>query len=411
MEKKIIEIFRDYYSRFEFDSQYVEDLERREIAIWPFNSTTLIRHLSFSNFKDFKQFILKNVPMHVYNSVAKYQNPSIPNMESKSLIEAEVVFDIDIDHVNTSCKLEHDIWICKSCNKTGKGFVAECDNCGSLTIDKKSFVCNNCLDVAKDEVLKLIEDFLFSDFGLSKDDIKILFSGNRGYHVHIINKSFSSLDSRARNMLVDYVKGISARMYLKEMLKKKKFKFKGINSNGFFGRFAECIYDKINNRTYQDWEKFGLSSEKIEQIKKLKDVFLQELKQYDCDYSFLNVLGNYKERFIDGCIREISVDIDERVTVDIHRLIRFPNSIHGKTGLKVVPIKYEDIYKFEPFRDALIFLKGEARISFKVKRNFPKIYMNDEEFDLNSVENKDIPLYLALYLYLGGYANIINFSI
>jgi Eukaryotic and archaeal DNA primase small subunit. len=143
----------------------------------------------------------------------------------------------------------------------------------------------------------------------------------------------------------------------------------------------------------------------------LKDVFLQELKQYDCDYSFLNVLGNYKERFIDECIREISVDIDERVTVDIHRLIRFPNSIHGKTGLKVVPIKYEDIYKFEPFRDALIFLKGEARISFKVKRNFPKIYMNDEEFDLNSVENKDIPLYLALYLYLGGYANIINFSI
>lgn len=410
MEKRIIDLFRSYYVRFNFDSKYIPNLNKREIAIWPFNSQTLIRHISFKEFQDLKRYLIRNVPMHLYYSIANYEYPSNPNMEDKRLIDAEVVFDIDIDHVNTSCKLTHDTWICKSCNNTGYGYAEKCDKCGSLTVDKKSFVCNNCLEVAKSEVLKLIEDYLFSDFGLTKGEIQIFFSGNRGYHVHIINKDFALLDSRARNMLVDYIKGISVKIQMKEILKKKRSKLGGISSKGFFGRFSEVIYDKINNKSFEDWKKFGLEEERIKKLQENKRQIVEELKKEICDFSFLNIFGKLKEKFIQECLRETIVDIDERVTVDIHRLIRFPNSLHGKTGFKVTPVEYNELYKFDPFADALVFIKGSAKINFKTKRKFPRIVINNEEFDLNSIEGKEIPLYLGLYLYLSGYANIIEFN-
>jgi len=411
LENKIIELFRSYYIRANLNSNLVEDLGNREVAIWPFNKQTLIRHLSFKDDQNLKKFLMKNVPVHLYYSIAKYEIPSSTNMEDKRLIEAEVVFDIDIDHVNTSCKMDHDIWICKACNNTGLGFIEKCNKCGSLTIDKKSFVCNNCLEVAKNEVIKLIDDFLIGDFGLSKKDIRIFFSGNRGYHVHVINREFSLLDSRARNMIVDYVKGISVKMQFKELLKKKKLILGGINSKGFLGRLAETIYDKINNRTINDWKNFGLDEDKINKIQEIKNQILSELKRDKCNYSFLKTFGKLKEKFIQECIKEVAVDIDERVTVDVHRLIRYPNSLHGKTALRVTPVDYANIYNFDPFTDSLAFLKGSVKISYKSKRKFPKITMNNEDYDLNTLEGKEIPLYLGLYLYLSGHANIIEFNI
>lgn len=91
----------------------------------------------------------------------------------------------------------------------------------------------------------------------------------------------------------------------------------------------------------------------------------------------------------------------------MHRLIRLPNSLHGKTGLRVYPMDYNDLEKFEPYNDAIAITKGTAKVSFKIKREYPKIIMKNEEYDLNSIEGKEIPIYLALYLYLNGYV-IIN---
>ncbi|WP_171823402.1 hypothetical protein [Thermogymnomonas acidicola] len=58
-------------------------------------------------------------------------------------------------------------------------------------------------------------------------------------------------------------------------------------------------------------------------------------------------------------------EIDEPVTTDVHRLIRFPMSLHGKSGLMVLPVPLDGLEEFDPlvsavperFRDG-----GECRV-------------------------------------------------
>jgi DNA primase small subunit len=407
-ESKIINLFRSYYANLKEEDLNVRNLENREFAIWNFNSNTMKRHLAFKDSKELKKFLISQSPRHVYYSASIYEYPSIPDMEMKRIVKTDLIFDIDIDHVPTECKKIHDSWTCKNCNNSGKGYVEVCPVCNSYSLEKFSFVCNECLNVAKEKALILIEDFLFSDLGVSKDEVKIVFSGNRGYHIHVFNEEWSSLDSKARSMLIDYIKGISAKLYLHEYLKKNKYKFKGILASGFPSRFAEKLLETmltIDNMI----NKLDLKKEIIEGIMSNKERIILAMQGYVCDYSFIKEFGKKAKDILNKVIEEISVEIDERVTVDLHRLIRMPNTIHGKTGLKVTSMNYEDLENFEPYRDSIVFKKGYAKIKYKVKADFPKIIMDETEYDLQNIENKPIPLFLALYLALNEYATINEF--
>jgi len=57
----------------------------------------------------------------------------------------------------------------------------------------------------KQALLRLL-DFLEDDF--SFDDLTVVFSGGRGYHVHVRDESVRELDSEARREVVDYVRAI-----------------------------------------------------------------------------------------------------------------------------------------------------------------------------------------------------------
>ncbi len=409
LENKLINLFRHYYANLKEEDIIIDDLDKREFAFWNFDESTMRRHISFLDGKSLKEFLIKVPPRHAFYSISTYEYPSSTSMELKNIIRTDLVFDIDIDHIPTPCKSNHDYWVCKSCGSSGKGFSERCNSCNSSSIAKFSFVCNECLDFAKEEILKLIEDFLFTDLGINKDEVKIFFSGNRGYHVHVKNEELSSLDSRARSMLVDYIKGTSFRLYFFEFLKKKG-RLLGINSMGFFSRFAEKLFEEIMILKEEDLYKEGMSREKVREVMEKKEKILQELQQHDLSYSFLRLLGKKSKELVYKSIAASSVEIDERVTVDLHRLIRMPNSLHGKTALRVFPLSYESLDSFEPFKDSIVFKKGYGKVYYKEKRWFPKLVMNGVEYDLNELENKEIPLYLALYLHLNGYAVMYELS-
>ena len=58
---------------------------------------------------------------------------------------------------------------------------------------------------------------------------------------------------------------------------------------------------------------------------------------------------------------EVQGETDAPVTTDIHRLIRLPNSLHGGSGLRVVPIEIDRLDGFDPLRDAFApGLTGDA---------------------------------------------------
>jgi DNA primase small subunit len=406
METKIKSLFSSYYYRLREEDIIVKELNKREFAIWEFNSDTLTRHLAFENSLSLKKELIKKVPLHVYYSAAVYEFPSMKQMEAKHLKYVDLIFDIDVDHINTECKKVHDLWICKNCKKISTGFVEKCDLCGSLTIDRKSFVCNECINFAKEEVFKLIDDFLATDLGISKEEILIVFSGNRGYHVHVFNEDFRKIDSKARNMIVDYIKGTSFKLYFHNFLVKNNYKFKGINSFGFSNRLSEKIYEELNKLDEEKLIKLGLNEKKVKLFLNKKQKYLYSLTKYKSDYSFLKILEPLSKDLLNKWISDITVNIDERVTVDMHRLIRLPNSLHGKTALRVCPLSYNELEKFEPYNDAIAITKGSAKVSFKIKREYPKITMKNEEYELNQIEGKEIPIYLALYLYLNGYVTI-----
>jgi DNA primase small subunit len=97
-------------------------------------------------------------------------------------------------------------------------------------------------------------------------------------------------------------------------------------------------------------------------------------------------------------------ETDEPVTSDIKRLIRMPSSLHGKTGLKVVPLSRDAVDGFRPLRDAVPETWTDEAIPVNLKNKL-RLEMRGEPFDLTPGPNK-VPEYLAIFLAARGLAAI-----
>ena len=74
-------------------------------------------------------------------------------------------------------------------------------------------------------------------------------------------------------------------------------------------------------------------------------------------------------RLMDEEVRpRFSAEIDEPVTSDIKRLIRLPWSLHGKTGLCVIPMDREELDEFDPLLDAVPSLYPDRPVEVFVRQ-------------------------------------------
>ena len=182
---------------------------QREFAFLLFKERVMVRHKGFANPKAFTLVIKERIPSDVYHSCAYYENPEA-DMDKKGWSGADLVFDIDADHIPTTCNKIHDEWKCgnKDCGFNGKGITPEeCPICGGVKFETKTWACDHCIDSTRQETRKLL-DMLTNDFGFSEDEIHTFFSGHRGFHIHVENEAVRSLDAVARKEIVDYVLGI-----------------------------------------------------------------------------------------------------------------------------------------------------------------------------------------------------------
>jgi DNA primase small subunit len=91
------------------------------------------------------------------------------------------------------------------------------------------------------------------------------------------------------------------------------------------------------------------------------------------------------------------------VTTDIHRLIRLPNSLHGGSGLRVVPIDLDGLDAFEPLRDALPPGLGLEEIPIELTESVD--YRLGPTAVAGAVgDRKQVPPGVALFLVLRGEA-------
>jgi DNA primase small subunit len=397
-------MFREYYSRDFSPNETFPMIERREFGFASFEGW-MLRHRSFMSKEGLTSFLCTFVPRDAYFSCAYYENPEA-EMEKKGWLGADMIFDIDADHIPTPCSKTHDEWACASCGFTGKGVTPEkCPVCNSEKFEVNTWPCEVCLNCAREETVKLL-DFLMQDFGFSEKELRVFFSGHRGYHVHVANEAVKILDSVARKEIVDYILGLGFDPIFhyenRKNILPNNLRLDNISWNG---RITRGIHDFILNAKKEDLANAGLKSNVIEFITKNKDAIL---KKWDASetLSFIKGLGPKSvKRIAEFCAKKQSAKIDTVVTTDIHRLIRLSETLHGKTGMKKVNIPISSIEDFDPFSSAIAFKKGTAAVFVSVA---PEIRLGQEVFGPYKNQKVELPMAVAVLLICKGRAEVIE---
>lgn len=384
--------FRDYYlKRFSLDNG-PSMIEKREFGFAMFEGW-MLRHRSFEAKEELVNFLGKMAPRDVYFSCAYYEDPET-QMEKKGWIGADLVFDIDADHIPTSCDKFHDQWTCCYCGFIGKGFAPEkCPACEGEKFDEDTWPCEICLSSAKHEAVKLL-DLLMKDFGFSKKELRIYFSGHRGYHVHVENKAVQDLDSIARKEIVDYVCGLGLSISIQGVDKSGTGTLI-LDDLGWRGRIAKGIYDIVIEARAEDYWKIGLRGNVADTIVKNKPIILRNLNGSKPWTAVKGVGPETWKKMTEYSAMSHSSSIDTVVTTDTHRLIRLGETLNGKTGLKKTGFPISAIDDFDPFKSAVAFEEDTATVSIS---NAPRFRLGDQTFGPYKNSKVELPMAAALLL-------------
>ena len=401
---------RGLFARY-YRSQDVEPpsrFGRREFAAFPFAQENLMRrHASFRSAEELRTFLRTEVPRHVYYSSAYYGQPDHPKMAGKEWLGADLIFDLDADHLRGAERLTYP----------------------------------EQLALVRDRVRDLLEDFLFGDFGVDPATTRLVFSGGRGYHVHVQGEEFLPLSSPERRELVEYVMGVgfdpaTAVVETREDASNpvqvadadggletgrgrrgrgaRPYKrLVAPETPGWRGRTTRAVQHLLAR-----WERIGRDAAAVEmeglglsrtKARSLARTLIDEGRagRIRSTLSLEVFPHEVPKEFLDLVLRQAAIEVqgetDAPVTTDIHRLIRLPNSLHGGTGLRVVPITPDTLDAFDPLRDALAPGLGDAPVEVELRE------MVDYRLGATNVrgavgDRSSVPPNVALFLVLRGEA-------
>ncbi|MFX0038244.1 MAG: DNA primase small subunit domain-containing protein [Promethearchaeota archaeon] len=423
-EKYLKRIFQAYYKEKQSALPIISLFEQREFGFIPFEKQIMNRHIGFTSPINLKKYFINNTPKHAYSSGSVFLRPENQDMQEKGYLGCDLIFDIDVDHFYTPCKKHHDIWYCKECGETGKGMVESCPKCGKLKLKKLNWVCEDCLNVAKNEIIKLIYNFLIPDFNIDINKMKIAFSGHRGYHLKIEDESIRTLTSDERREIIDFITGDNI-----------SFEIFGLQEKGgnIFGFSKETIgwpqkiikeIEKILSKSNLELEtilldkrKFNLNQNLTENFINFKDNFYKIIKNdQNNNWTLVGFSLNTWYKFLKKMIKDIGIKVDVPVSIDVHRLIRYPGSLHGKTGFKVQELFPDDLDGFNPLNewneklDPIVF-KSEKEITQKmeiIEPEVPPTKIKGETYGpYTQGEKIEVPHYFAVFLLCKGVAKTI----
>lgn len=405
----IREMFSKFYSENVDKIEPPKSIENREFGFTLFKENVMVRHKGFARIEDLRVFIKKNVPSNVYYSSAYYSLPEA-KMDEKGWLGSDLFFDIDADHIPTKCDKEHDSWMCKGCGLKGKGRAPEkCPSCGNESFDEKTWPCEICLEAAKLETIRLI-DILTGDFSFSINEIKCSFSGHRGYHIGIESEEVLGLDALARKEIVDYVTGtgIDAAFHgLSEVRSGGSRIIVGprLDDAGWRGRAARGAYDFLLTAAPEDLRGLGLRKNVIMEILEKREAILNSWKASG-PWSIVRGLGveGWRKIIQRGASFQ-SAKVDTVVTVDVHRLIRLPGTLHGKTGLLKVSFPAGRIEEFDPLKEAIAFKGGEIKVYVE---ETPELRFGDEVLGPFKKQVITLPAQAAIFLLCKGAARVVD---
>ncbi len=379
----LLKSFRKYYRANTLPMP--DRFTRREFGFMMFDRNFMIRHLSFSNQQELQRYMSTQAPRHSYYSTAYYRKPDAPTMEEKEWMGAELIFDLDADHLEGAEKMSFEAMLAQ----------------------------------IKKEMIGLVDSFLFGDMGFTEKDVSIVFSGGRGYHAHVKLPDVLEFGSPERREIVDYItsRGMnidwvfpmehvatgSANVNGRTISNVKHFR--GIppaDSGGWKLRMRNGLKEVVNDicdmdvtdikRTYPA-TKSNRSLDKIQaDLRMSRDLIFQNNRMVTLKHNTQELLIKIMQE--DMAIR-LSGEVDEPVTADIKRLIRLPGSIHGKSGLQVMPLTRDELTDFDPMVQAIPDTFKTDTVKINMRRDY-NLKMNGEQFNLSGVV--EVPEYVAIFL-------------
>lgn len=371
--------FAEYYRGAEL--RLPSELEHREWGFVLFDAsyprkTVMRRHRAFTTSTALVSYLRKNAPAHVYYSSALYERPSA-EMDEKGWLGADLIFDLDADHI---------------------------------VDDKRSYP--EMLDIVKKETLKLL-DFLIGDFGFEEDLIEIVFSGSRGYHVHVRDESVRKLGSKERREIVDYVtaRGMKIGRFIVDAVivdEKGKKRVLKLISEGWGSRLLRGLVEFLDRIAEMDDEEAFRSLLSIRGVGEKRAAALMKVIR---DAAVMQDIRNgllpphlrpVWEKIIERGRVKYEDHPDEPVTADVKRLIRMPTSLHGKTGFLVKPLSVRELEGFDPLEDAVVFGDDEVRVEI---RRPASIFLKSTTYKVEEGTEK-LPMYVAIFLMCAGVASL-----
>lgn len=394
--------FAEYYNKHAI-LKAPTNIKNREFGFFTFGKKSMIRHLSFKSEEELKTFLEKTVPSDAFSSSAYYEHPTA-KMNEKAWFGADLIFDIDADHIPTSCDKAHDEWTCRDCGHQHKGQTLEkCPKCKGQKLDVKSWPCEVCLNSARIETSKLI-DMLIQDFGFRKEEMHVFFSGHRGYHVHVENEAFRGVDTLGRKEVVDYIGGLGLDLTLhgfdNKRTESKHVHYGGLDNFGWRGRILKCIDDSVCDAKRKDCRTADLKDTGASSAKREEKMHRKPRSKRSTSSEPIP-----SKKKIERCKDYASTKIDTVVTTDVHRLIRLPGSLHSKTGLRKVEFPLSNLKEFDPFKSAVPLMKGTVRVSVF---NSPKFRLCEETFGPYKSEEVDLSVAAAVLLICRGRAEVVE---
>ncbi|HUR61148.1 MAG TPA: DNA primase catalytic subunit PriS [Candidatus Thermoplasmatota archaeon] len=375
---------------------------RREFGfiLWPDRPgpPPFVRHRAYEEADRFLWYLQKAGPHSVYYSTAYYRRPGEMKMLDKQWLGAELIFDLDADHLVEAEK--------------AKAEGHEMPLSQQLALVKTSFK-------------RLLDEFLFGDFGLTEQDVWITFSGGRGYHAHVVESRLMQLDSKARREVVDYITGkvptergtekpdlssfihssvVGADSFGTHVKKTIQERMAPASAPGWPGRLTRTLAQELranvleaDAKTARKWltSLEGVGDTRAKSfLARFDEAHLDRISKGFIDQ------GSTVRSIIHHLLKQQTIpmakgETDEPVTADVKRLIRLPGSLHGKSGLKVVTLRRDQLDDFDPLRDAVAFsTDDEVTID---PRNDQTMKLGGKEISVKKGEPTKVPLAHAVF--------------
>ena len=366
------------------------------------------RHRGFRKPTDLLAHVVRKTPKSCFYSTAYYLDPNQRLMKEKGLQGADLIFDLDGDHLP-----------------------------GVTDGDFPTMI-----HVIQDQAFKLWTDFLEPEFGFERQHLQITFSGHRGFHLHYRSPDIWALDSQARREIVSHIKGEGVDVQV--LLKGPDCAWKRRITSG-----VDSVLSKLDFAANDDAQ--GRSS--IKELKAIIDsrIGTPGVKVRSCGIKSIQAIADkvqnigLRNRLIDGLnagelkpvfggrkgggeydqiFRELvkgdssvvlgnAGETDEVVTIDLKRVIRWPTSLHGKSGMKVVEFPLErlnpdDANAFDPLTEAVPWKMGVNDVKVRAIRSDVQYRIGESAGQLDTGEIYHVDEATATFLVLKKWAEPID---